>query len=88
MTSCPKYLLRRSLITSLASLKIQKVTPSQLQEFINTKTHLANSYIDKITSSRNMYQDSCKTLIDEGFLLKVAQEKENRLPMLYGGTDK
>ena len=34
--------------SNISKLKIQKVTPSQLQEFINSKTHLANSYIDKI----------------------------------------
>ena len=47
-----------------------------------------NSYIDEISNSKLVYQDSCKTLIEEGFLLKIVQEKEKRLPMLYGGTNK
>ena len=48
-----------------------------------------NSYVDEISNSKLLYQDSCETLINEGFLLKIAQKsKQERIPMLYGGTDK
>ena len=47
-----------------------------------------NSYIDQISDSRNVHQDSCKTLIDEGFLLRVVMlKKEDQLYIIYGGND-
>lgn len=67
--------------SGIASVKIQKVASSQLQEFINTKKDLANSYIDKIFELLgSIFKEAInRDIIYKNPLNNVLKPKSNKL---------
>ena len=67
--------------SDIANIKVQKVTSIQLQEFINTKKDLANSYIDKIFELLgSIFKEAInRDIIYKNPLQNVLKPKSNKL---------